>query len=153
MILTCWSHQSHLAWMWDTTRSSLYLDILLEIDRQGRVRTKLCDKDMISIFQLWTFHLYVITFQRHLHMEYISLSWDDIPELVVQLCKTSDATQGYIISGTTTNYLLWVPVPIPGVLCGSCCSILVLCVVLCRSLFVDFLWAIMLSVLWLREFW
>jgi len=32
---------------------------------------------MISIF-----HLYVATLQQHLHMEYISLSWYDIPELV-----------------------------------------------------------------------
>jgi hypothetical protein len=40
---------------------------------------------MISIFPLWTFHLYVATFQQHLHMEYISLSWYDIPELVVPI--------------------------------------------------------------------
>ena len=35
---------------------------------------------------MWTFHLqnvYVATFQQHLHMEYIYLSWYDIPELVV----------------------------------------------------------------------
>jgi hypothetical protein len=37
---------------------------------------------MISIFPLWTFHLYVAAFQQHLHMEYISLRYD-IPELVV----------------------------------------------------------------------
>ena len=36
---------------------------------------------MISIFPLWTFHLYVATFQQHLHMEYISLRWYDIPDL------------------------------------------------------------------------
>jgi hypothetical protein len=29
---------------------------------------------MISIFPLWTLHLYVATFQQHLHMEYIFLS-------------------------------------------------------------------------------
>jgi hypothetical protein len=40
---------------------------------------------MISIFPLWTFHSYVATFQQHLHMEYISLSWYDIPELVVPI--------------------------------------------------------------------
>ena len=40
---------------------------------------------MISIFPLWTFHLYVATFQQHLHMEYIYLSWYDIPELVVPI--------------------------------------------------------------------
>jgi hypothetical protein len=34
---------------------------------------------------LWTFHLYVVTFQQHLHMEYISLSWYAIPELVVPI--------------------------------------------------------------------
>ena len=34
---------------------------------------------------MWTFHLYVATFQQHLHMEYISLSWYDIPELVVPI--------------------------------------------------------------------
>ena len=43
-------------------------------------------KEMISIFPLWTFHLYVAAFQQHLHMEYIYiyiyLSWYDIPELV-----------------------------------------------------------------------
>jgi hypothetical protein len=33
---------------------------------------------MISIFPLWTFNLYVATFQLHLYMEYISLSWSDI---------------------------------------------------------------------------
>ena len=42
-------------------------------------------KDMISIFPLQTFHLYVATFQQHLHMEYISLRWYDIPELVVPI--------------------------------------------------------------------
>jgi hypothetical protein len=40
---------------------------------------------MISIFPLWTFHLYVAAFQKQLHMEYISLSWYDIPELVVPI--------------------------------------------------------------------
>jgi hypothetical protein len=38
---------------------------------------------MISNFPLWTFHLFVATFQQHLHMAYISLSWYDIPEIVV----------------------------------------------------------------------
>jgi hypothetical protein len=40
---------------------------------------------MITIFPLWTFHLYVATFQQYLHMEYISISWSDIPELVVSV--------------------------------------------------------------------
>ena len=40
---------------------------------------------MISIFPLWTFHLYVASFQQHMHMEYISLSWYNIPELMVPI--------------------------------------------------------------------
>jgi len=40
-------------------------------------------KEMISIFPFWPFHSYAATVQQHLHMEYISLSWYDIPELVV----------------------------------------------------------------------
>jgi hypothetical protein len=38
---------------------------------------------MISIFSLWTIHLYEATFQQHLNMECISFRWSDIPELVV----------------------------------------------------------------------
>ena len=33
-------------------------------------------KEMISILPLWTFHLYVATFQQHLHVEYIYFSID-----------------------------------------------------------------------------
>ena len=40
---------------------------------------------MISIFPLWTFHLYVATIQQHLHMENISLIWYDNPELAVPI--------------------------------------------------------------------
>ncbi len=29
-------------------------------------------KEMISIIPLWNFHLYVVTFQQHLYLEYIS---------------------------------------------------------------------------------
>ena len=42
-------------------------------------------KEMISIFPLWTFHLYIATFQQLLHMVYISLSWYDIPEFVIPI--------------------------------------------------------------------
>ena len=38
---------------------------------------------MISIFPMWTFHLYVTTPKQHQYMEYISLS--HIPELVVPI--------------------------------------------------------------------
>jgi hypothetical protein len=69
----------------DTDRSVSHLDIHIEIDSERRLRTKLYDKEMISIFPLWTFHFYLATFQQHLHMEYISLSWYNILELVVPI--------------------------------------------------------------------
>ena len=42
---------------------------------------------MISIFPLWTFHFYVATFQQHIYIyiEYISLRWYDISELVAPI--------------------------------------------------------------------
>jgi hypothetical protein len=46
-----------------------YLNLRLEIDSEGRLRTKLYDKR--DDFNFPTFHLYVATFQQHLH---ISLS-------------------------------------------------------------------------------
>jgi hypothetical protein len=62
-----------------------YLDLHLEIDSEGRIERNFTTKKIISIFPLWTFHLYVAAFQQHLHMEYIYLSWYDIPELVVPI--------------------------------------------------------------------
>jgi hypothetical protein len=59
----------------DTDRSASYLDIHLEIDSEGRLRTKLYDKRDDFNFPIVNFYLYVATFQQHLHMQYISLSW------------------------------------------------------------------------------
>lgn len=42
-------------------------------------------RDDFNMLLLGTFHFYVATFQRHLHMEYTSLSWTDIPEFVVPI--------------------------------------------------------------------
>jgi hypothetical protein len=55
----------------DTDMYALYLDLHLEIDSEGRLRTKLYDKRDYLNFP--TFHLYV-TFQQHLQIEYTSLS-------------------------------------------------------------------------------
>jgi hypothetical protein len=66
----------------DTDRSNSYLDRHIEIDSEERNFTT---KEMISIFPLWSFHLYVATFQQHWHMEYISFRWYDIPELLVPI--------------------------------------------------------------------
>jgi hypothetical protein len=65
----------------DTDRSAPYLLLHVEIDSEGRLRTKHYDKRYFQ-FSMWTFHLCITTFQENLHMEYISLSWYDIPELV-----------------------------------------------------------------------
>jgi hypothetical protein len=64
----------------DAARSASYLH--LEIDSESSFRTT---KEMVLIFPLWTFQLYVTKFQQHPHMEYISLSWYDIPDLVVPI--------------------------------------------------------------------
>jgi hypothetical protein len=53
-------------------------------DNNETLRQKRC----ISTFPLWTFHLYVATFQQHLYNEYISLSWFDIQELVVPIMNS-----------------------------------------------------------------
>ena len=59
----------------DTAMSASYLNIQLEIDSYSRLRTKLYDKkELLSISPLRTFHLYVATFQQHMHMEYKSFS-------------------------------------------------------------------------------
>ena len=65
----------------DAYRSASYLDLHLTIDSEGLLRTK----EMISIFPLWTFHCCVAIFQQQLHMDYASLSWFDITELVVPI--------------------------------------------------------------------
>ena len=56
----------------DTARSASYLNLHLEIDSEGRLRTKPYDTEMISIFLLWTVHFYVATSQQNLRMEFIS---------------------------------------------------------------------------------
>jgi hypothetical protein len=72
-------------------------------------------KEMISIFPLWTLQLYVATFQQHLHMEYISLSWYAIPELVVpiRVAANKEATESRIPLGKveviTSKSLRWPP--------------------------------------------
>jgi len=51
------------------------IDIHLEIESEGRLRTKLYDKRDDFNFPIVNFHSYVATFQQHLHnMVYISLS-------------------------------------------------------------------------------
>ena len=69
----------------DIDRSASYLDLHLEIEGEGRLRTKLYDKRYDFNFPSWTFQAYVAAFQQHLQMEYIYLSWYGILELVVPI--------------------------------------------------------------------
>ena len=119
----------------DTDRSVSSLDLHLEIDNEGRLRSNLTTKEMMSIFPLWTFLLYVATFQWHLHMEYISLIWSDIPELVIpimisvietyhRVCNKSNTTG--VTYGTGTAYMF------SGF---RVVRSLVFCAMFCRSLF------------------
>ena len=59
---------------------------------------------MISIFPLRTFHLYVETFQQHLHMECISRSLFDIPELV---CPYVLFLFGHCVVCSSSIYGFW----------------------------------------------
>jgi len=59
--------------------------ILSNINNNLTNKVYITTKEMISIFSLRTFHLYVATLQQHPHMEYISLSWYEISELVVPI--------------------------------------------------------------------
>ena len=58
-----------------TARFTSYFDLHLAIDSNCQLRTKLCP--------FWPFQLCVATFQKHLHVEYIFLSWSEITECVV----------------------------------------------------------------------
>ena len=79
------SHWTEIKDTTDTDKSASYLDLHLHIYSDGRLRTNLYDKRDDFNFPIVTFHVYVAKFQQHLHMEYISLNWYDIPELVVPI--------------------------------------------------------------------
>jgi hypothetical protein len=62
----------------DTDRSASYLDLHLEIDHEGRLRTKLCDKRDDFNFSIVNFPFICSNIPADLHMEYIYLSVDTI---------------------------------------------------------------------------
>jgi hypothetical protein len=69
----------------DTDRSASYLDLHLESDSEGWLRAKLLRQKGWFQFPIVNFPFIHSNNQQHLHMEYISLSWYDIPELVVPI--------------------------------------------------------------------
>ena len=59
----CWTILSHELVIKDTTdtvKRAAYLDLHLEIGKQGQLKTKLCDKYMISTSQLCELHFLLI---------------------------------------------------------------------------------------------
>ena len=63
----------------------------------GYIVCNLCKfsfKEMLSVFTLWTFKLpvYESNFKRHLNVDYISLRWYDIPELLfpIKICSHNE---------------------------------------------------------------
>ena len=56
------SIQLSLKYTTDTTKADSYFHLHLEIDNECGLRTTLYDKEMISIFPLDTFQLYIVTF-------------------------------------------------------------------------------------------
>jgi hypothetical protein len=71
----------------DTDRSVSHLDLHIKTESEGRLRTNLYDKrDHINFpIVILSFYLYVAAFRQRLHVEYISLSWSDIAELVIPI--------------------------------------------------------------------
>ena len=70
------------------------------------------------MFPLWTLHVYVAIFQQHLHMEYLSLRWYDIPKLVVlsgfpwyRVAANKEATESRIPSNILRSPL-WLGWPL-----------------------------------------
>ena len=71
------------------------------------------------------FYLYVATFQQHLHMEYIYLSWSDIPELVIPMMislieANKEATEQGFLMGKLKSSSFTVPTmtwPNDGIYC------------------------------------
>jgi len=64
---------------------------------EGRFSTKRYDKRNYFNFPIVDFHLYVVTFQQHLHMEHMSVNWftdSDCPfhifKLFLPLCIDSE---------------------------------------------------------------
>jgi hypothetical protein len=68
-----------------TARSASYFDWQREIYKEGHLRMKPYQKEMTSIIPLWNFHIYLATFQQHLHMEHRPHRSYDIQELVVPI--------------------------------------------------------------------
>jgi hypothetical protein len=73
----------------------------------GKAREVLTTSGTYPWSCVWTFHLCFATSQQHLHMEYISLRWYDITELVVPLRIVNVATYKWKVYNRTVILLSW----------------------------------------------
>ena len=83
-----WSHLYHWAWntKYDGYIYACFIPLLTCRNWQwGAVKNETLRQKRLFQFSLCELHLYAATFQQHLHIEYISISWYDIPELVVPI--------------------------------------------------------------------
>ena len=69
----------------DTDRSTSYLDLHIEIESEGRLKTKLYDKRYVVNFPIVNFSFICSNIPAAPAYGVISLSWFDIPELVVPM--------------------------------------------------------------------
>jgi len=68
-----------------TTRFASHIDLHLEIDNEGQLRTKLYNKKYYFNIPIVSFPFICSNITYHLHMESLSLSWSDIPKRVVPI--------------------------------------------------------------------
>jgi len=78
-----------------------YLEMQLGLSDLGIMKSQPLILQLISIFPLRTFHLYVAAFQQHLRMEYISFSrvcgsYHDFLDKKLQLTR-KPLTQGFLL--------------------------------------------------------
>ena len=84
-----------------TSMSASYLDLHLEIDSENLLTKPYVKRDD-SDFPILN-HLSVTPFLLHLHMEYIYLSWSDIPELVVPIIISLTRVRVIVFNDTFNN--------------------------------------------------
>jgi hypothetical protein len=62
----------------ESSTSASYVDVLLNIDADGKLATQLYDKRDDFNFTIVYSHIYVATSHYHLHTGYTSLNWFDM---------------------------------------------------------------------------
>ena len=81
-----WLYRLHLSHWTRNKGYHRYLDLHLKIDTERPVNNEtLWQNERWFQFSNCGLSIYIATFQQHMHMEYIALSWYDIPEHMVPI--------------------------------------------------------------------